>query len=216
MNNNNAWVQLLSQFNLPQEISGPHGPTSAAALLAECYKAILFPFEESYKKNLQESQRKASMANRQGNMGMPAGGVQGGQPGGMNNNAMAMQRMAMNQGATPGPHNMGQPPNAAQRFPMNQSPQRPQSAMMVPPGSDAMLPVAQIPEVNLLDQDVQGIKRKLDSNDLDNKRVRARTGRSLLSSHEKQRVLTTLLLFRRPRRQSSEFLICRASSVLGV
>ncbi|KAJ3545888.1 hypothetical protein NMY22_g2260 [Coprinellus aureogranulatus] len=134
-------------------------------MLAQYYKAILFDFEESYKRNIQDSQRKQNTANRQSNatQSMSAGGV--------NNGAMAVQRMALNQGANP-----TQPSNGAQRFPVNQPPpQRPQSAMMMAPGSDAIPAGVPIPEVNLLDQDVQGIKRKLDSNELDNKRVRPRT-----------------------------------------
>jgi SWI/SNF chromatin-remodeling complex subunit SWI1 len=206
MTSNGTWTQLLPQFDLPEEFPFSNGTTSVSGMLAQYYRAILFPFEESYKKNMQETQRKANMANQQGNVGqnMAQRGVPGGPQGGMNNNAMTMQQRmgmnSMNQGATPSPRNMSQPPNTSQRFPMNQPPtQRPQSAMMIHPGGDTMLPVGQIPEVNLLDQDVQGIKRKLDSSELDNKRVRPRTGWLIASSHGTSEMLTVLLLSRRPR-----------------
>lgn len=153
-------------------------------MLSQYYMAILLPFEESYRKNLQENQRKANLANRQGMMqNLPmGGGVQGPaiQQQGMANNPMAMQRIGtnpMNQGI-PGPHNMPQPANSLARYP--QQPQRPQSGVITP-GADSLLPVGGLQE-EVLDQDIQGIKRKLDTNDLDNKRARPRTGWFLLLS----------------------------------
>lgn len=183
LNSLNGWNQLLRQFDLPEEFppGHAHASSSVAAVLAQYYRAILTPFEESYKKNVQENQRKAGLVNRAGMMQNPA---MGNMPPGqamlqqsMNNNPAAMQRMGMNAPGQnmAGPQGMAPSANGAQRFPMNQAlGQRPQSGMMVPPGGDAILP-GTTPEVNLLDQDVQGIKRKLDSNELDNKRVRPRT-----------------------------------------
>lgn len=40
-------------------------------MLEQMYTGILFPFEDIYKKNLQEQQRKAQLASRQIPMGQP-------------------------------------------------------------------------------------------------------------------------------------------------
>jgi SWI/SNF chromatin-remodeling complex subunit SWI1 len=189
LNSNNSWGQILNQFDLPEEFPTPqaNGATSVSTMLSHYYMAILLPFEESYRKNLQETQRKANMANRQGmmpNMSMGGGGMGGGggqgqaiQQQGMANNPMAMQRMGgnpMNPGM-PGPPNMSQSVNGMARYP--QQPQRSQSGVMTP-GADSLLPVGNIQD-EVLDSDIQGIKRKLDATDLDNKRARPRTGKLL-------------------------------------
>jgi SWI/SNF chromatin-remodeling complex subunit SWI1 len=136
-------------------------------MVRQHYTAILLPFEDSYKKSLQG---KVEQANRQGmNPGMQ--GRQGMPPQSMPNQ---MQRgMA---GAAQG---MGEPSaNGPQGFPpMGQQPQRTSNGMgMV--GSEGLIPGSHTPEPNLLDQDPQGIKRKLDLGELDSKRARPRTGGS--------------------------------------
>ncbi|KAJ2928818.1 hypothetical protein H1R20_g8288, partial [Candolleomyces eurysporus] len=178
LNNNNGWSQILNHFDLPEEFPSVqlNGSTSVSTMLSQYYMVILLPFEESYKKNLQENQRKANLANRQGGMmqNPPMGGAQGQamQQQGMANNPMAMQRIGANpMNPSLGPPNMSQPANGLGRFP--QQPQRSQSGVMTP-GADSLLPVGNIQD-EVLDSDIQGIKRKLDANDLDNKRARPRT-----------------------------------------
>jgi len=88
-------------------------------MLEQMYTAILYPFEDLYKKNIQDQQRKAQIASRQ----LPI-------------------------------------PQQIQR-----SIQRPRSAAINPP-----------PDSNLLNNDIQPIKRKLDIDDPESKRTRQKTG----------------------------------------
>lgn len=66
----NGWPQLAAQFDLPEEIPQPNGSsTSGAQLLQQYYTALMFPFEETFKTQLQQQHRKAqqaSLASRQG------------------------------------------------------------------------------------------------------------------------------------------------------
>ncbi|KAF9240916.1 hypothetical protein BU15DRAFT_87481 [Melanogaster broomeanus] len=66
----NAWSQLLPQFDLPEFLPTPmpNGQRSTAAILANYYSAIIQPFEEIYRRNIQDSNRKAMMA-----LGRPSG-----------------------------------------------------------------------------------------------------------------------------------------------
>ncbi|KAH6917242.1 hypothetical protein BKA70DRAFT_1555793 [Coprinopsis sp. MPI-PUGE-AT-0042] len=167
LTSNNAWPLLLAQFELPEEAPNPqgNGTNSVAMMVRQHYTAILLPFEDSYKKSLQG---KVEQANRQGmNPGMQ--GRQGMPPQVMPNQ---MQR-----GMAGGPQGMGGPsPNGPQAFPtMGQQPQRPQNGIGMT-GSEGLIPGSQTPEPNLLDQDPQGIKRKLDLGEIDSKRARPRTG----------------------------------------
>ncbi|KIJ68293.1 hypothetical protein HYDPIDRAFT_24587 [Hydnomerulius pinastri MD-312] len=59
----NAWSQLLPQFDLPDflPVPVPNGQRSTATILANYYSAILQPFEEIYRRNVQENNRKAMM-----------------------------------------------------------------------------------------------------------------------------------------------------------
>ncbi|KAL9716105.1 hypothetical protein Ac2012v2_000550 [Leucoagaricus gongylophorus] len=117
---NNAWPTICAEFNLPQDFSHvqPNGSTSVALMLEQMYTAILYPFEDLYKKNIQDQQRKAQIASRQ----LPI-------------------------------------PQQIQR-----SIQRPRSAAINPP-----------PDSNLLNNDIQPIKRKLDIDDPESKRTRQKT-----------------------------------------
>ena len=184
---------MLATFDLPEEFPSmqPNGSTSVAVMLSQCYRAILYPFEESYKDNIRNNQQKAIMANRQGlqqNMGAANGQGMAQRPMNQMNQmnqqpmpnggpmALGANRMGMNPAAR-NPNlnvNLAQGANGMQRFPMNQAPPMQRTGSGLMGSSDSLLPVGGLPEV--LDQDIQGIKRKLDSNDLDNKRARARTG----------------------------------------
>ncbi|KAG2023320.1 hypothetical protein CC2G_000985 [Coprinopsis cinerea AmutBmut pab1-1] len=173
---NNAWASLLPQFDLPEEFPTvqANGSTSVAKMLSQYYMAILLPFEESYRKNMQENQRKASLANRQAMMGnAPMPGSQPMPQQAIPNNAAQMQRNVNTpvQGMVGG----GQPANGMPRYPsMPPQPQsRPASGMLMQ-GADSMLPTNHAPDLNMLDQDGQGIKRKLEIGDLE-KRARPRT-----------------------------------------
>ncbi|KAJ7630741.1 hypothetical protein FB45DRAFT_916453 [Roridomyces roridus] len=61
----NLWHTILPHFDLPEDYNLPNG-TSVAQMLAQYYMAILGPFEEFYRQNIQNQQRKAQAASRQG------------------------------------------------------------------------------------------------------------------------------------------------------
>ncbi len=55
---------IASQFDLPEDLPQPHasGTTSSAHALQACYMLILAPFEDLYKKNVHDQQRKAQLS----------------------------------------------------------------------------------------------------------------------------------------------------------
>lgn len=164
-----------------------NGSTSVAMMLEQMYTAILYPFEDLYKKNIQEQQRKAQLASRQ----MPMG--QAGQMRGMAPNVVPQVSGQMQRAPMPAMGLMGQQmpnpnashfPNTATHTPQTPH-QRPGSAVL-----GAQLPTHNLPitqstpqsgispagDSNLLDGDIQGIKRKLDMEDAEGKRARQKTG----------------------------------------
>ncbi|KAF7784441.1 transcriptional regulator family: AT-rich interaction region [Agaricus bisporus var. burnettii] len=166
LKHNNGWFTIASEFNLPEEFPQvqANGSASVVLMLEQMYTGILFPFEDIYKKNLQEQQRKAQLASRQIPMGQPG----------------QIRTMPAN-----GPQ---QGPNQMQRGPvgtMAHTPQAPHQRA----GLNAQVPqhnislsqstsqagMASGSEPNLLDSDIQGIKRKLDIEDPEGKRARQKT-----------------------------------------
>lgn len=160
-------------------------------MLAHHYVIILQPFEEMYKRNMQEQHKRAQMASRQGSQnqsqvlsgqgqarnlqGMPA------QP----NVSLQAQRGAVanttNQ-VSLGPQVSSNAPRTPQPTQHRPSP----SITQVPPpsqGTMQSLPGIQTPDAastqteGVLDQDIQGIKRKFDPDDDENKRVRQKTSK---------------------------------------
>ena len=59
----NAWSQLLPHFDLPDYLPAPmpNGQRSTSVILASYYNAIIQPFEEVYRRNVQDANRKAMM-----------------------------------------------------------------------------------------------------------------------------------------------------------
>ncbi|KAG8219929.1 hypothetical protein J3R82DRAFT_927 [Butyriboletus roseoflavus] len=59
----NAWSQLLPHFDLPEYHLAPMpiGQRATSAILAHYYNAIIQPFEEVYRRNVQDTNRKAMM-----------------------------------------------------------------------------------------------------------------------------------------------------------
>jgi SWI/SNF chromatin-remodeling complex subunit SWI1 len=179
-----------------------NGSASVALMLEQMYTAVLYPFEDLYKKNIQEQQRKAQLS-RQMSMGQP-GQMPRMPPNGMQSVSGQMQQMQ--RGPNPPMGMMGQPiPNVnGAHFvnPANHTPQTPQQR----PGSTALNPqlshniqlqqntpqpgAGPSGDSNLLDNDIQGIKRKLDAEDAEGKRTRQKTGKLLLTSY-----LLLLLIF---------------------
>lgn len=156
-------------------------------MLEQMYTAILFPFEDLYKKNIQEQQRKAQIASRQMPMGQP------GQIRTMPSNGAQQVPNQIQRGPVAAIGTMGQPSqnmkgshssNAATHTPQTPH-QRPGSTAINTQLSQHNVPLPQSTsqtgmgsggEQNLLDGDIQGIKRKLDMEDAEGKRARQKTG----------------------------------------
>jgi hypothetical protein len=70
VSNANGWGSILHHFDLPEEFPQMQANNSAsvALMLSQYYMVILHPFEELYKKNLQEQQKKAQIPQRQGGL----------------------------------------------------------------------------------------------------------------------------------------------------
>ncbi|KAG7450361.1 uncharacterized protein BT62DRAFT_943270 [Guyanagaster necrorhizus] len=187
--NPGTWAAIASQFDLPEELPQPHasGTTSSAHALQACYMLILAPFEDLYKKNVQDQQRKAQLSSRQGNVmnqrpGTPtrpgqtvANGMQSGFPnqtprglsGFSSANALAPQ--TTHQGSTVS--SVPQPgPSVTQ--------------ISVPQSVDAShVGEGQSSDTNVLEDIQGGIKRKLDTDDGEGKRARQKTGSELADAN---------------------------------
>lgn len=182
-----AWQNLLPLLDLPDEYIHPqkHIPISVAQTISQYYTTLLTPFEIAYKKNMQDQQKKAQMSQGQGpmpdqqfptssnlgrsNSGMPNGQQPGMRP--MSSNGLMPQNM-------PGTNGMAQFPQMGnQHRPAVPNPHQISAAdshtSITPSDID---PFTHTVDANLLDQDVQGIKRKLDHDDRDTKRARQKTG----------------------------------------
>ena len=189
VNGNNAWGSILPHFDLPDEFPQvqANGSTSVALMLSQYYMAILFPFEEVYKKNLQDQRGKVSMTGRQG---MPPQQFPPSVPGaprpslGMSNTQQLGMRPMNSNNLMPqvlpgGPI----PSNGLAQFSSVPPTQHHPSSTSLPIGSiDTHTPIPSEldslmhADSNLLDPDIQGIKRKLDQDDRDIKRARQKTG----------------------------------------
>lgn len=206
LSSNNGWASVAAHLGLPDEIAQnppTGGSVSAGQLIAQYYNALLYPFEEMYKRNVQEQQKRAQ-AMRQGatqgqqlptappNQARP---MQGGMPnsGQMHRGPMGSSMSPMNPlpgASNPTPSAM----NGNSQLPQPHTPQtphqRPSSAVF---NSSAQSPPHNIPNAsltdamtnvsnghsadgNVLDQEMQGIKRKMDFEPGDSKRARIGTG----------------------------------------
>ena len=161
--------------------------------------AILFPFEEVYRKNLQDQRGKVSMAGRQG---MPPQQFPGSAPsaprpslGMSNTQQLGIRPMNSNNLIPQGLPGGSIPSNGLTQYSSVPPTQHHPSSTSLPIGSiDTHTPISSeldslmhAVDSNLLDPDIQGIKRKLDQDDRDIKRARQKTG-----------MLTFIPLFTRP------------------
>ncbi|KAJ3561107.1 hypothetical protein NP233_g10398 [Leucocoprinus birnbaumii] len=174
---NNGWPAICAEFNLPEEFSQmqANGSTSVALMLEQMYTAILYPFEDLYKKNVQEQQRKAQMASRQMSMSGQPGQIRGMPPNGMQPGPQQMQQMQQMQRG-PMPAMANHTPQTPHQRPGSTAlnPQMPSHNIALPQSTPqaGMTPAS---DSNLLDNDIQGIKRKLDMEDAEGKRARQKT-----------------------------------------
>ncbi|KAG5644753.1 hypothetical protein DXG03_007882 [Asterophora parasitica] len=189
---NNGWGAILAQFDLPEEVpqQPPNGGTvSTAHAIAQIYMHMLLPFEKAYKSNIQEQQRKA-MASRQGTQqqqppmdasihNRPPSGSQPSQI----QRGPSLTSMNPASGTVP-PSTM----NGSLPFPHPHPPARPDSTVANQPisGTSQSVPggLLQTTNVNgnaasdgnVLDQELQGIKRKIEYDERDGKRARQKLG----------------------------------------
>ncbi|PPQ89376.1 hypothetical protein CVT25_002194 [Psilocybe cyanescens] len=183
----NLWPKFLSAFDLPEHFPEmqANNSTLVAVMLSQYYMAILHPFEEYYRTNLNEQakkvlpgQRPGPMPNKQfppsSGLGRPVTGMTNMQQSGIrSNNANGLMGQTI-----PPSNGMAQYP---QMHPQNrptssQNPHQisaPESSISL--GSSEIDPLVPSIDSNLLDQDIQGIKRKHDQEDRDMKRVRQKT-----------------------------------------
>ncbi|KAF8225042.1 hypothetical protein L208DRAFT_1380821 [Tricholoma matsutake] len=179
---NNGWSAILAQFSLPGELSSQ---PSVAQTLGQYYMAMLHPFEEMYKRNMQDQQKKAQISRQGGAQSQHPPSVQGRpmQVTGSGSQSAQLQR------GPPGPLSM----NGAAQFTHAYTPQtphqRPSSANLGQPDHSTPNSLSTLPDTlldapqangfgdgNVLDQEMQGIKRKMDFDLEDTKRARQKTG----------------------------------------
>ncbi|KAG6846003.1 hypothetical protein H0H87_011051 [Tephrocybe sp. NHM501043] len=167
---NNGWGAFLAQFGLPDEIPQrpPNvGTVPVAPMIGSLYMTMLHPFEQHFKNNLQDQQKRARQA-RQGStevMGhnrLPSGPHPG-----------QSQRGPSTQSTVVPPS----PANGGLSYSLS-SLQQPESTPPIEIGSSTAhaVPNGFPLEGNVLDQDIQGIKRKMEYDERDGKRARQKTG----------------------------------------
>ncbi|KAH7883725.1 hypothetical protein F5I97DRAFT_1929969 [Phlebopus sp. FC_14] len=206
----NAWPQILHQFDLPEflPVSLPNGQRSVATVLSNYYSAILHPFEEFYRRNLQsqDNNRKAMTS-----AGRPSGSLAPNSAFNMSHQAPAQSGTSQTIGAVNnamGLLNQSVPGNQQPSVPFNgsssaavrqQSPKSPHANQVAPnttaSGSfmDGFIghtlvqssggAIGQQP-VNVGDEqherDAPSVKRRLGSEEVDGKRAKLKTGGSEL------------------------------------
>uniref|UniRef100_A0A0W0G2R4 ARID domain-containing protein n=1 Tax=Moniliophthora roreri TaxID=221103 RepID=A0A0W0G2R4_MONRR len=167
--NNNMWSSVLSLFDLPESFPSPDGSgmTSVAQSLQHYYNMILGSFEEFYKRNTLEKQRSMQAMKMNGPAALP------GTPSRPGPTPMQIPSR-MGPPNTPGqpPHpgmNASNPTNGGVPFPsgVQPSPGTPQNAKGMS-AADGIID-------GTGSEDSQGLKRKLESEELDGKRARQKT-----------------------------------------
>ncbi|KAH0590556.1 hypothetical protein H2248_000698 [Termitomyces sp. 'cryptogamus'] len=175
---NNGWSAILPQFGLPEEVQqrGPNlGTIQVAQLIASLYMTMIYPFEQYYKNNLQEQQKRVRQAGSQGSADFLAS----------NRLPSSLHATQVQRGPLVQPTSVPSTANGSSSFPPS-SAQRPESAPpteFTPDTSHAHLvglsndsqSNSNLSDGNVLDQEVQGIKRKVDYDNGDGKRARQKT-----------------------------------------
>jgi SWI/SNF chromatin-remodeling complex subunit SWI1 len=133
---------------------------------------IIGPFEQMHRQNMREQHKKLQMSQNQASLGDPQFLAR--QTAGMSNLPQSGARPMSSNGIMP--QSMAGTNGLGQFLPVGNQ-QRPALAANDSHSSlasdlDTLLPV----DANLLDQDIQGIKRKHDNDGTETKRVRQKTG----------------------------------------
>ncbi|KAH9486785.1 SWI/SNF chromatin-remodeling complex subunit sol1 [Psilocybe cubensis] len=197
VSNANLWPKLLPAFDLPERFPEMQANNSAsvAVMLSQYYMAILHPFEEYYRNNLSEQAKKVQAGQQQQQLLQQQSQQQQQRvmpnkpfppPSNVGRPVTAMPNMpqsGVRPSNTPGLMSQSIPPsNGMPQYPQIHPQNRPASSQNphqqesnVSLGSSEIDPLAPTIDSNLLDQDVQGIKRKHEQEDRDLKRVRQKT-----------------------------------------
>ncbi|KAG1755134.1 uncharacterized protein EDB91DRAFT_274974 [Suillus paluster] len=198
----NGWMQVAHQFDLPEylpHLSNPGQQRSVTQILGNLYTAILHPFDEMYRRNMQENNRKAMMAsgrqpgvntappNMNPGSGAPHAALPPGAVGANTVGSMMGQHAVNNQNPTTSPASQSQPlpqsPHLRQSSsaPNFQSPAIPSSSDPTPIQASSQLnsatsaPQLPKPMSDTSESDTQGTKRRLESEEEEGKRVRQKT-----------------------------------------
>jgi SWI/SNF chromatin-remodeling complex subunit SWI1 len=185
-------VKLLPFFDLPEQfpVPQPNGQTSVATSLAQHYMAILHPFEDAYVRNVQEQHRRATSSRQPGSQ--PPNSAQ--LPGRHLVNGMSqpnfpqpqsdpvLQLAAQSNLLSNGVPNSSTAPPSVPHTPHLRPPSAANAQSS--PGNGPVATdsdrtpslAARVSGTDILDPELQGIKRKLDSEDGESKRVRQKTG----------------------------------------
>ncbi|KAJ3776955.1 hypothetical protein FB446DRAFT_719757 [Lentinula raphanica] len=151
MNNiasNNGWPSILQALEIPD---------TALASLVQIYSRILLPFENMYRQNVMEQQKKAHAMRQAAASSAPS---LNNQPLSSPTNTLPQQR-----GPSMGPPSSSQPPSSSSA---------PPSSMQINSNMPSLEGGSAILDVPTLDQDLQGLKRKLEQEE-ETKRSRQKT-----------------------------------------
>jgi SWI/SNF chromatin-remodeling complex subunit SWI1 len=159
---------VVNQLGLPEEIpTDPPGTgtTPTMQIIKQYYQVMLYQFEQHYKSNLQSQQKQAQLAASQ------QGTVQGGQPSTPTRPGFPGNASSSQQGRTP---NNGTAMNGMSQISSGQQ-QSSVSVTSMHPTQPNELGQGRA-EIPVNDQDIPGMKRKIEEEELDGKRVRQKTG----------------------------------------
>lgn len=196
-----GWTQIAHHFDLPDFLphsTNPGQQRPVGQLLANFYSAILHPFEEMARRNMHESNRKTMMTSgRQPgvNAGPPNVNAGSGTPhgalpsGAVGTNGVGNMVGGQHQHQTVSPASQSQPLPQSPHLrhtsaPSFQPPAIPSSSDLAPNQASSQLnsvisgPQPAKPASETSEPDTQGIKRRLESEETEGKRVRQKTGTS--------------------------------------
>lgn len=192
----NGWVQVAHQFDLPEYLpqSNPGQQRPVGQILGQLYTSILHPFDEFYRRNMQEGNRRAMVAGRQSGVNagppnvnaVPGAPHVGLQPGTVGPNAvggMMAQHTVNNQNSTMSPASQPQPlpqsphlrQSSAPSFQSPAIPSDPAPQALSQPNPSISAPQLTKPTLDTSEPETQGTKRRLESEEAEGKRARQKT-----------------------------------------
>lgn len=176
---NNGWSAILPQFDLPEQIPqrGPNvGTIPVAQMIASLYMTMIYPFEQYYKNNLQDQQKRARQASSQGSVDLL----------GSNRLPSGLASAQIQRGPSTQPTSVSVDGSSSFTPSAVQRPESAPPTEATPDTSHAHLAGVlndsqsnnNLSDGNVLDQEIQGIKRKIGYDDRDGKRAKQKIGKS--------------------------------------